>query len=131
MRKKISRIGVYALIERKNRLLLVIQKSGPFKGRFDFPGGGIEFGETVEEALKRELAEEVQLDFEKMEWVCNLTSVYPAENYDFYQIGLIYKVKKTKSLSYSHADKHISEWIDPKSLTRKTTSPLLWKYLYH
>ena len=55
---QITRVAVYAVSWKSKKLLLVRQKSGPFAGKYDFPGGGLEFGEAVEKALAREFAEE-------------------------------------------------------------------------
>ena len=43
----------------EKKTLLIRQKRGPYAGKLDFPGGGIEFGESPEQALRREFAEEV------------------------------------------------------------------------
>jgi 8-oxo-dGTP diphosphatase len=40
------------------RLLLIKRKSPPFQGSYALPGGFVEYGETVEEAARRELKEE-------------------------------------------------------------------------
>ncbi|MDD3283996.1 MAG: NUDIX hydrolase [Patescibacteria group bacterium] len=52
------RPGVYAIIlNKKNEVLLTESKSG----KLWFPGGGIEIGETIEKALKREVEEETNI----------------------------------------------------------------------
>lgn len=55
-------IAVNLIIEDRNRILLVKRKFEPFKGLWSLPGGYIEYGENVEEALKREAKEECGLD---------------------------------------------------------------------
>lgn len=45
-----------------NGIVLIKRKGGPFKGHFALPGGFVEYGETVEEALKREMREETGLE---------------------------------------------------------------------
>ena len=52
------RVSAKALIYNENKQFLLIQEK---KGIRDFPGGGIEYGETPQEAIKRELSEEMRI----------------------------------------------------------------------
>lgn len=76
--KKNIRIRIAAIIlNNKNEILLVNHKKNN-KSYWLFPGGGIEYGETFEQALKRELKEELNL---KMKNIKNLVffneTIYP------------------------------------------------------
>jgi ADP-ribose pyrophosphatase YjhB (NUDIX family) len=51
-------VGVVAVVRCNDRFLLVERGHEPNKGRWGFPGGVQELGETVVEAALRELAEE-------------------------------------------------------------------------
>jgi len=53
--------GVLALLERGDALLMVLRAHEPDRGKWGFPGGLIELGETVAEAALRELQEETGL----------------------------------------------------------------------
>lgn len=59
------RIGVGAVIWRgPDALLLVRRGKAPRLGEWSLPGGGVEPGETLREALSREVAEETGLSIE-------------------------------------------------------------------
>ncbi len=49
------RVSAYGLIIKNDQLLLTKNRE---KKLFDVPGGGIEFGETIEQAIRREALEE-------------------------------------------------------------------------
>ena len=56
-------IEVVASIIHQNGKILATQRGyGDFKGLWEFPGGKIEPGETTEEALRREIREELNID---------------------------------------------------------------------
>ncbi|MCK4744747.1 NUDIX domain-containing protein [Candidatus Parcubacteria bacterium] len=55
------RPSVYGIIINKGKIVLLKNKGN---GKFWFPGGGVELGEKLEEALKREVAEETGLNIE-------------------------------------------------------------------
>lgn len=53
---------VAAVIERDGRVLICQRKSGRHAHKWEFPGGKIEPGENPEEALARELREELLIE---------------------------------------------------------------------
>lgn len=56
-----THVGVYGIAENDNSILLIKKAEGPYKDLFCLPGGGIEFGETPDETLIREMYEETGL----------------------------------------------------------------------
>ncbi len=60
--KEYKQLGAYGIIIKNNKILLIKKVSGPYDGKLDLPGGTIEFGERPEEALKREMFEEVGIN---------------------------------------------------------------------
>ena len=61
-----------------DEVVLVRRKYPPFKGFWALPGGFVEYGETVEEAVKREILEETSLKVE----IISLVGVYSDPNRD-------------------------------------------------
>jgi 8-oxo-dGTP diphosphatase len=58
--RKHTEVAVGILIREDGALLLATRPEGkPYAGYWEFPGGKIEAGETVEQALRRELHEEL------------------------------------------------------------------------
>lgn len=58
------RLAVSAGIFRDGKILLVRRAREPAKGVYTFPGGRVEFGESLTEALTREIREETGLVIE-------------------------------------------------------------------
>ncbi len=58
------RVGVGAVIIRDGHMLMVKRAKEPSKGKWSIPGGGIELGETLYEAAKREVYEECAIKVE-------------------------------------------------------------------
>lgn len=74
-----KKIKVAAAIIRENRRFLATQRGhGEFKGMWEFPGGKIEKGETAEEALVREIKEELDVRLGNVEYLCRVEYTYPS-----------------------------------------------------
>ena len=74
---------VAAIIISHNKLFATQRGYGEFKDGWEFPGGKIEEGETPQQALKREIREELDTEIEVGELVDTVEYDYP----DFHQIG--------------------------------------------
>jgi ADP-ribose pyrophosphatase YjhB (NUDIX family) len=59
-------VGVGGVVIHRNRVLLIRRGSEPLKGEWSIPGGLIEVGEGLADAVRRELKEETGLDVEPL-----------------------------------------------------------------
>ena len=55
-------LGVGAVIVKDGKALIVKRANEPFKGQWSIPGGRVEPGETLAEAVRREMREETGLE---------------------------------------------------------------------
>jgi ADP-ribose pyrophosphatase YjhB (NUDIX family) len=69
--------SVEAIIVRDGKLLFLRRKNSPAKGQWWFPGGRIRRGESIEEALFREVKEETGLIVTKYRFVNVYSRVFP------------------------------------------------------
>lgn len=130
----ISRTGVYGIAIREQKILLVRQQRGPHAGKWELPGGGIEPGETVEGALRREWLEEVGMSFATMQLFENVTALTDSFDekgnpYSLHQIGLVYLVFGL-SPSDLNKDTMPHAWVDFKELKPESVSPFVRHFVW-
>lgn len=71
-------IKVVAAIIRDGDKIFATQRGyGEFKGGWEFPGGKIEEGETAQQALTREIREELDVEIVVGEWLDTIEYDYP------------------------------------------------------
>jgi mutator protein MutT len=73
-----------ALIEIDGKILIAQRgrKDDPYRGLWEFPGGKVEGDETLEECLKRELYEELDIHAQIGEYFCTSTFIHKDSVYD-------------------------------------------------
>ena len=68
---------VAAVIREEDRIFATAKGCGKYKGKWEFPGGKIEPGETPKEALVREIKEELDVEIEVGELIDTIEYDYP------------------------------------------------------
>ena len=90
MEKPVVQVVGAAIIDENGKVLCAQRGYGPLIGKWEFPGGKIESGETDREALKREIKEELDIDIEVYDLIDESYNEY--KNYN---VNLkVYKCKK-------------------------------------
>ena len=68
---------VAAIIRKENKIFATQRGYGEWKDLWEFPGGKMEIGETPEEALKREIREELSTEISVDDLLCTVEYNYP------------------------------------------------------
>lgn len=68
---------VAGVIQDGSRIFATQRGYGDFKGGWEFPGGKMEAGETPEQALARELREELAVEVKVGAFICTVECDYP------------------------------------------------------
>lgn len=89
-------IGSGGLVfDEKGRLLVVRRAKNPAKGTLAVPGGFCEAGETVEEAVQREVFEETGIQIAVEEFLFDMPNRYEYRGIDLYPLDFYFKCKIT------------------------------------
>src|SRR5699024_2684862 len=108
-----KRIDVVGAVIVKNGKVLAVQR-GPGKalpGKWEFPGGKIEADETPEEALSRELSEELLCDASVGDFITTTAYDYP-----FGTVVLSTYFCELGSVSPQLTEHADLRWLDPQEL---------------
>ena len=99
--KEFKHLGAYGLILNNDSIILIKKVGGPYNGKLDLPGGTIEFKETPEEALKRELKEEVGIEVTDYDLFdansVNFEWNHKGQIENIHHIGIFYKINSYKN----------------------------------
>lgn len=76
-------VGIGAVVVGKDGKILLAKRGSKARnehGKWEFPGGGIEFGDTMAETIKRELKEELDIEVELLQHLPPIDHILPSEN---------------------------------------------------
>jgi len=124
-------IGVYGIIIKEDKIVLIKKACGGYKGKLDLPGGGMEYGEQAFETLKRELMEEAGVvvnDAKLFDIITNTFKWQMTESVieDLYHIGILYMVNSFENELKNELDNIDSlgaDWYSINELDVKQLSP--------
>jgi 8-oxo-dGTP diphosphatase len=82
-------VGVGAVVVHEGRVLLIRRGKEPMRGRWLVPGGTVEWGETLQEAVVREVEEETGLTVRPREIVAVLDRIHPEAGSEAYHFVIV------------------------------------------
>lgn len=89
----------------------------PSKGLLDLPGGFVDPGESAEQALKRELMEELDLELSQFQYVGSFPNRYPYKNIDYTVVDIVFSATlQERPTWHDHDELTGIIWCDPKRL---------------
>lgn len=125
--------GVYGLYVQDGRLLVIHKNGGPYKNRYDLPGGSLEEGESLATAMRREFLEETGLHVEIEQLLGTRDFLVPWLWRDFshvHHIALFYRVHAIGGALrrpdvFDGQDSLGTTWLTPDEATPDNASPLV------
>jgi 8-oxo-dGTP diphosphatase len=110
--KKKLKVVAAVINDKEGRVLIAQRGSGmKFQGKWEFPGGKVEEGESLEAALQREIKEELGLDIELGEDLLSWMHIYDFAEIDFIAFNAIVKGGDLKLLEHQDA-----RWVELKKI---------------
>ncbi len=133
----LPQVAVGAIIFKENKVLLVKSGQAPAKGKWAVPGGKIKPGESMADALKREIREETNLEIE----VGDVVLVFDVMEHDekgrllFHYVIIDFEYSYVRGELKPGDDAVEARWISENELVRldvniKTLNLLKEKYLF-
>jgi NAD+ diphosphatase len=100
--------AVAGIIEFGQEILLTKRATEPRKGHFDLPGGFVFYRESLEEALFREIKEELNLEIQNWQYLGSFPNLYPYGGVTYFTTDAIF-VSSISALHDLKTGKEIAE----------------------
>lgn len=107
---KIVRVAA-AVIINKDKVFATQRGYGEYKDGWEFPGGKIEPGETPEEAIVREIREELEAEIEPVKLIDTVEYDYPG-----FHLSMDCYLCRLKSENIVLKEHEAARWLDKSSL---------------
>ena len=113
--------AVAAIIVCKGQILLVERAQQPAKGKLDFPGGFVDYHESNEQALKRELLEELQLPVNDMQYLFSCPNRYLYKDVLYSTLDSFFEITLDTKPALVLQEEEVSRylWVDQSSVDVK------------
>jgi mutator protein MutT len=100
---------VAVIFNNNDELLITRRKNNPAQGFFDLPGGFVNIGETAENAVVREVKEELNIDVSELEFIATFPNEYVFGGIQYFTEDIVFACKIT-DFSSIFANDDISDY---------------------
>jgi len=114
-------ICVRGVIEKNGKILVCKKKD---KDYYFFPGGHVEFGEKIEEALVRELKEELNLSIRGMSFIGVSENIYREGGGKIDEINLVFNISTDNMKDKSQEDHIDFFFLDKEKFSKEKILPI-------
>ncbi|EOS8268567.1 TPA: NUDIX hydrolase [Bacillus cereus] len=125
--------GVYGICIENNNILVIDKIKGPYRNRYDLPGGSLEEGESLLAGLHREMKEETGLKVKVVNQIGTVDFQFPSKFKEYthvHHIAVFYVVERCEGEfkvpeQFEGQDSIGARWIPLESITEDNSSPLV------
>jgi 8-oxo-dGTP diphosphatase len=118
-------LGVSVAIWRSHRVLLVRRGHAPFKDHWSLPGGRVEWGETLQDAARREIAEETGLAIGPLKLVETLDMIDATKDAVRGHFVVVVFTASANGMAIAASDAAETGWFTEAELAALPTTPEL------
>ncbi|MCW9132231.1 NUDIX hydrolase [Bacillus paramycoides] len=125
--------GVYGICIENNNILVIDKIKGPYKNRYDLPGGSLEEGESLLVGLHREIEEESGVKVTVVKQIGTIDFQLPSKFKEYthvHHIAVLYCVEKCEGEfivpeQFEGQDSLGARWVPIVNISKENSSPLV------
>ncbi|NNF99359.1 MAG: NUDIX domain-containing protein [Desulfobacteraceae bacterium] len=127
------RIGVAMIIRKQDRVLLGKRKNAHGDGTWAFPGGHLEYGESIEACARREVMEECGIEIQNLSFGPFTNDIFEVENKHYITLFVLAEVASGEPTVKEPDKCDAWEWVDWETMPQPLFLPIrnLKKQAFH